>query len=1171
VIFKTHLIRAFLVCSFILCLVSGAFSQQTQSYSLLWKITGNGLAKPSYLFGTMHVKDKRVFNFSDSVMLSLQSCHRFALEVHPDTLISVMFAAMQNTDTLRNLDKLLSKQQYDDMAKKFQKKNGYPMGKIDPMVLESLMEPDDNKPDDAVSFIDAYLYGIARTLNKNIYGLENAESQYDEYYGSKTAVKERLLDLLDDNNEAAVLEGKDEMVKVYSSGNLDKIYKYIQQTAMIDSSIVARNKVMAASMIKYMDNEGLFTAVGVAHLPGPDGVIALLKKAGYTVTCVKASFTGVAGKYHIDYMKMDWPLYRNEDEGYAINFPGNPIRNQLYGMNNVLYPDLANNIFYGVYALKKGTPDEPLTTREVMSNTLANMAKNNTIISKKELEANNYPCTEVLVKNKTGYVRTRLIFANNLLYSVYASSKVNHLNQPFVDRYFNSFTSFALPEKPLTPWISFTSDTGAFTVSLPTQPQPVVRTIPAAIQKRTVSFKINMYLCTDTINLRQYIVRYNDYPPGTYLSDKSVLFNSISKEFGDKAKVIGDLVKITQNGIEGREMKLIFSGGFNATARVFVKGNRMYLLIRDVLQPNIKDDKKDAFFDSFKINGGIAPQWYTYQPDSANFKVQMVCKPDVIKDTLADYKGYINHSSTCYSTDPGSGAVYAFEYGKLSPYYRIENTDSLYLKLIKRYVGFQDTLLKTDTITSNGITGREVVSQNKETKVKKRIRLLINNDDIFCLTGHMDEDQFYNTTSNQFYNSLNILNRDKKTINLPASKAALICKDLNSADTTVHGEAFDALSFYKFTKDELPYVYSALQKSYPDDTIEDGIRGKLLETISTVNNDTTIAFLTKLYHKASGLDEIKSNILQSITQINEKTGFDIYLRLLATEPPLKVKYAYQLFRPMSDSAVFAAEHFNQLLPFIKNDNFRGAILRVTDNIKNLKNAAYDKMLADHYLTIMAYAQADIDNYIKLKDSADNKWSVSMYAYMGLMSKIKNSSINDKLTKLYISKDPKGTYIEDAVVARINNNLPVNTILTNKLLDSIDTRYDIMKAYNNQKQLVKVPQQYRTQVAFAKLCLYRSISNDDDGLPSKITLLGTVTKNGSLYYAFKFLMPDENDDKGPSYQIGISGPFKPGSTHLDFEKYDAYTQYEKVTANWRTQALKLVDLLLLQNKEQDKLH
>ena len=42
-------------------------SEQGKKYpSLLWEITGNGLNRPSYLFGTMHVSDKLVFHLGDS-------------------------------------------------------------------------------------------------------------------------------------------------------------------------------------------------------------------------------------------------------------------------------------------------------------------------------------------------------------------------------------------------------------------------------------------------------------------------------------------------------------------------------------------------------------------------------------------------------------------------------------------------------------------------------------------------------------------------------------------------------------------------------------------------------------------------------------------------------------------------------------------------------------------------------------------------------------------------------------------------------------------------------------------------------------------------------------------------------------------------------------------------
>jgi uncharacterized protein YbaP (TraB family) len=48
--------------------------------SLLWEITGNGLNKPSYLFGTMHISNKMVFNLSDSFYKAIMSADVVALE-----------------------------------------------------------------------------------------------------------------------------------------------------------------------------------------------------------------------------------------------------------------------------------------------------------------------------------------------------------------------------------------------------------------------------------------------------------------------------------------------------------------------------------------------------------------------------------------------------------------------------------------------------------------------------------------------------------------------------------------------------------------------------------------------------------------------------------------------------------------------------------------------------------------------------------------------------------------------------------------------------------------------------------------------------------------------------------------------------------------------------------
>ncbi len=1117
------------------------------------------MSKPSFLFGTMHVSDKRVFHFSDSVMLAIQSCPRFALEVQPDSAISKLYKLFENTDSLHSVDKMLTSEEYKKLSEKFKQKNGYAMGKANPLVLEALLEPHDNKPDDKQSFVDAYLYGIARTLNKSIYGLENASTQVDSYFGSPDKVKERLLGILDDDEAMYKQRGREDMIRIYGDGDIDEIYKYTKQYAMLDSTIIERNKVMASSIITNMQEEPIFSAVGAAHLPGPKGVIALLQQAGYTVTPVKATFTGGAEKYHVDYLKMNWPVFTDPSKGYSLSFPGKPITFTLSGMENVMYPDLANGLFYGSYVRHMGTPDEPFTPKEAFASAekLLSSTQNNVIISKKQFLFKGSPCDEIRLKNNNRYLRIHLSLQNGLLYFVYVGSTQNHLDQPLADRYFNSFISFALPQKKAGPWVSFTNETGAFSAKFPMQPQLTRDKVPSKIGTDSVVYTLNMYVATDSVNSRSYMFEYYDYPPGTYISHPDELFSGYAKHFQEQGKLLGDPVKISKDGLEGQEIKALISGNYNTTIRMFIRGNRVYVLMKEITQAGLKDDGPgDPFFDSVQLLPFAEPEFYTYQPDSANYKIQLPGKP-LIKREADDYTSFAYGAKLCLANNPKSGALYYFECLKISPYYRIANTDSLYDQLVAKRGNYEDTVIKTDTVTVGGIKGREVITMNKESKVKKRVRVLLDGENYFYLTARTAETELFSKTSNTFFNSLT-LTSPSRPVDLAAPKAEKISIDLGSTDTTISKRALGAISYYEFKPEDLPYLYIALKRNYADDTSENCVRINLVNKLRQIGNDSTQLFLAGLYSQLKGKDEVKASILEVIPFLNKKTGYDIYIRLLTTDPPLAAKNAYKAFIPLGDTVEFAAKHFEQLLPFIKYDSFRGRVLGLAKDIATDKNLDHKKMVGNSYMKLMAYAHADIDNYIKIKDSVDNDYAGVVYAYMNLMKDFKFRELNDKLTSAYLEKDPNGTYSPEAVVARIYNWLPNKPALVHHLMDSLDTRYDLMEAYYDQKEPDKVPELYRRQDQYAKLCLYKYIGSGDDedngGTAMNMKLLGAITRGGTIYYAFKFSVVGEDEEK---VMIGIAGPYKPGSKKLNFDKYFAYTTYEKLKTNWRTQASAMI--------------
>src|SRR5512138_1785036 len=81
--------------------------------SLLWEISGNGLTKPSYLYGTIHMICKEDAMIGDSLVSAIQKSDRVYFEVDMDNLMEMLTAfkdfKMRNDTTLADL---LSKEDY---------------------------------------------------------------------------------------------------------------------------------------------------------------------------------------------------------------------------------------------------------------------------------------------------------------------------------------------------------------------------------------------------------------------------------------------------------------------------------------------------------------------------------------------------------------------------------------------------------------------------------------------------------------------------------------------------------------------------------------------------------------------------------------------------------------------------------------------------------------------------------------------------------------------------------------------------------------------------------------------------------------------------------------------------------------------------------------------------
>src|ERR1043165_6794377 len=98
-------------------------SNEAAKSSLLWRISGNGLDKPSYLFGTIHMLCQEDAVLGDSLKKAIHNCDNVYLEVQMDNVLEMIGMLGQlNMKDDTTLADLLSKEDYNKEKKYFEDK-----------------------------------------------------------------------------------------------------------------------------------------------------------------------------------------------------------------------------------------------------------------------------------------------------------------------------------------------------------------------------------------------------------------------------------------------------------------------------------------------------------------------------------------------------------------------------------------------------------------------------------------------------------------------------------------------------------------------------------------------------------------------------------------------------------------------------------------------------------------------------------------------------------------------------------------------------------------------------------------------------------------------------------------------------------------------------------------
>jgi uncharacterized protein YbaP (TraB family) len=266
--------------------------------SLLWEISGNGLTKPSYLYGTIHMICKDDASLGDSLIAAIQRCDRVYFEVDMDNLLEMITALkdfkMRNDTTLADL---LSKEDYEKVKEYMESKGGLlPFSKLEtykPMLASSLLMESGIGCEESVA-MEQLIMEEAKKNKKRIEGLETMSYQASIFDSIpyKLQAEQLLKYVNDDGSKSQADKQFEEMIEAYKAQDIEKLGEYVKDddgglNNYEDILIYNRNRNWVKKLKTLMPEKSLMIAVGAGHLAGEKGVIKLLRKEGYTVRPVK--------------------------------------------------------------------------------------------------------------------------------------------------------------------------------------------------------------------------------------------------------------------------------------------------------------------------------------------------------------------------------------------------------------------------------------------------------------------------------------------------------------------------------------------------------------------------------------------------------------------------------------------------------------------------------------------------------------------------------------------------------------------------------------------------------------------------------------------------------------------------------------------------------------------
>ena len=1148
---------------FFLLLANNLFAQQksNEKYpSLLWEITGNGLTKPSYLFGTMHVSSKLVFHLSDSFYNAIKKTDAVALELNPD----VWQGQMVNLDKLKANYASFVQQAGND----YLTENSFRIKKYadelklalqtEPAIVNNLLYRSYKAKEDFEedTFLDLYIFQTGRRLGKKAAGVEN-------YYEAEKLILEAYADMAkekkkkDNDLDAEFMNGYVEKIQdAYRKGDLDLMDSLDnlteQSVAFREKFLYKRNEIQANAIDSIIKQTSLFAGVGAAHLPGSRGVIALLRKKGYTLRPVKMIDKNGLQKNGIDLLRVPVVFQKKYagDKFYSVDVPGDlyKIRQDYQNLDRRQYADMSNGSYYLVTRVKTHAAFLGQAENEVLKKVDSVLYENipGKILSKKTITKNGYEGFDISSKTRRGDLQRYQIFVTPFEIIIFKmSGKENYVSGREANQF---FSSISLKEKENKP-VYFQPSQGGFSMKLPQ--------IPVEYLNTTTADERWEYEATDKATGNAWLIFKKSIYNFNFIEEDSFDLGLVEESFRSPDYFDKQIERKQTffNGFPALEVKEKLKNGSVVNARFFINGPHYYVVAQRTSDTN---KLSDDYLNSFSFKPFNYPSSKLYTDTFLRASVLTPVAPEIDEsirslieqnlDAIANgnnYSGYISYWQKpkigIFKSD-STGETMAVEVQEFPKYFYIKDSAKYWQNEVSAALNRHDMYLygKVNYLKENDFSGVSFTLRDTGSIRTVHHLLLIKNNFMYRVSTIGDTINGTGNLGKAFFSSFKPLQTIQYK-NIYENRLTFFFNDLFSPDSALQKKAQQSISNVQYGITGIPLIMNAINKLSVGDKDYYNTKSKLISELGYIKDSTSDILVTQLktiYERTADTSLFQNEVIKALARLKTKTSFLQLKDLFLQDPPIfESSYDYNsIFNNLQDTLQLSTTLFPELLQLVSLDDYKEKITALLVNLVDsgyVKKGMYDNYFSSIYIDAIvalkkqkskdeklmqdAGKASGNDDAVRVYNNYNNEGnSLNNYSILLMPYYETNKNVQNFFSRLLQSKDNDVKL--NTIVLMLRNNKPVADSFIVNL--AANDRYCSRLFYGLGKinKLNKFPLKYKTQLDITRSSLVAK--NEFDKLDSIVYLskqpVAVKGKRGVVYF-FKYRIKATDQ-----WRIGISG-------------------------------------------------